>query len=81
MANTLFKKNQVNAEALFSRIAEKLDWGYAATVDNEVEALRIAYAHRNAKHGVLVEPHHKGGFRVTLYNEVGGKCGLPGAKV
>lgn len=54
----------------------KLDWGFQAVVSSELEALRIAYGHRNSKHGVEIRETADGLFVVTVFNELAEKAGI-----
>jgi hypothetical protein len=56
-------------------------WGISWMVDTEAEALRIAYAQRNAPHGVKAEHcPNVGKFMVTVFNATAKECGIDGAK-
>ena len=57
------------------------DWGFSWLVDTEADALRIAYAQRNAPHGLKVEHcPNIGRFMVTVFNATAKACGIDGAK-
>ena len=56
---------------------ENLDWGFRFMVEDELEALRLAYIYRNSKFGVQVR--HCAGprkFSVTVFNELAAKMGV-----
>jgi hypothetical protein len=53
-----------------ARNATLLDWGVRFTLDNELDALRVAYAHRNAPGGVKCEYLEvTGEYAVTIFNK------------
>jgi hypothetical protein len=57
--------------------SEKLDWGIQFSVETEIEALRIAYAYRNAPHGVQVRcADHRNVYLVTVFNEFATTIGI-----
>ena len=46
------------------------DWGFSYLVASELEALRLAYAHRKSPHGVKVEHCPAvAQYMVTVWNE------------
>lgn len=59
---------------------EMTGWGFNFLVDDELEALRIAYAYRNAKHGVKIENCQDDKFLVTIFDENGAAMKLDGSK-
>ncbi len=53
---------------------EKMDWGMRVVVENELDALRIAYIYRKNKYGCTIEHHGVGGLlAVIIWNELGNK--------
>lgn len=53
------------------------DWGFSLMADNELQALRVAYAYRNNPHGVKVEHcPNVGRFMVTVFNATAARCGI-----
>ena len=56
---------------------EAVNWGHTCLVDDEITALRIAYAQRNTKYGVEAKHlAHIGKYQKTIFNEKAAKLGL-----
>ena len=51
----------------------KTDWGMIKPLKTELEALRLAYAHKDHPHGFQIRATQSGSYRFTLFNEEGGK--------
>lgn len=56
---------------------EMKDWGFSFMAKTEIDALRIAYAYRNSKHGTKVE-HCPAvdSFMVTVWNDKAKAMGI-----
>lgn len=60
---------------------EMKDWGFSFLVESELDAHRIAYAYRDAPHGVKVEHCPAVAyFMVTVFNATAKAAGIDGAK-
>jgi hypothetical protein len=60
----------------FGDTAETLDWGFRVIFENEIDALRFVYIHRNNKYGTELKKCATSGFYVTVFNEFGKKLGF-----
>lgn len=53
-----------------SRQPERKGWGFSFMADDELDAMRIAYAYRNSPHGVKVEHCPAvSRYMVTVWND------------
>lgn len=50
----------------------KVDWGLTRVTSTELQALRMAYAHKDHPHGCEIKANENG-YHFTLFNEEGGK--------
>ncbi len=52
------------------KAVRKEDWGFVVPCDSELDALRVAYTYRNAKHGCKIDTNEVTGYwGVTVWNE------------
>lgn len=77
--------NKINITSQCSKVIrgapEMKDWGFSFMLDNELDALRVAYLYREAPHGVKAEHcPNVGKFMVTVFNETAKAAGIDGAK-
>lgn len=69
MTNT-FNKTAVAAVDRACKTVRVEGWGIVLTATDELDALRIAYKYRNAKHGCKIDNNEATGYwGVTVWNE------------